>query len=142
MTRLALFASLVAAGCLTSTSPTPSPTEDELLAMDTYYTGYRSTFASPAECLAQSSHPHGWDCAFELALCANGKASLRFGDIATNGTYLLDGDIARGMIDSEELAFDVASAAEPEEPILDGIRWQLDTEGRWKTEPFATNGCH
>jgi len=141
MTRLGLLVSvvsLVATGCLSSSSKADDAVP---LAQDTYYTGYPAQYSSPADCLAHSQHPHGWDCSFEIALCANGKAGLRFGDIVTSGTYAVDAGIARGMIETEELALEVATAAEPEGPIIDGIRWQLDTEGRWTTLQFDVISC-
>ena len=139
------IAAFVATGCLSS-SPTDGDGggdgDGEPLARDTYFTGYPAGYSSPAECLARSTHPHQWDCAFELALCANGDVSLRYGDIATDGTYVMDAGIARGTIETKVLALDIATAAEPEGRLLDHIRWTPDTEGRWGREPFATNGCH
>lgn len=138
MTRFGFLAALVATGCLSTSS---DDGEGEPLAQDTYFTGYPASYSSPADCLAHSQHPFGWDCSFELALCANGKAGLRFGDIVTSGSYAMDAGIARGTIETDELALEVATAAEPEAPIIDGIRWQLDTEGRWKTLQFDVISC-
>ena len=137
MIRLALLASLVATGCLSSALNG----DGEPLAENTYYTGFPARYASPADCLAHSTHPFGWDCSFEIALCTNGKAGLRFGDIVTSGTYAVDGGIARGMIENDALALDISTAAEPEDPIIDGIRWQVDTERRWTTQTFDVISC-
>lgn len=155
MIRLVLLASLVATGCLTSDSSieeeesfvppgcgSPSTHESAPLAQTTYYTGFPAQYASPAECLAHSTHPFQWDCSFEIALCHNGKAGLRFGDIVTSGTYAVDvGGIARGLIETDLLALDVVTGAEPENPIIDGIRWQIDTESRWTTQTFDVIAC-
>jgi hypothetical protein len=133
MTRLVLLASLVATGCLT---------EDELLAKDTYFTGYPGWSTSPADCLAKSTHPYKWDCAFELGLCTDGTASLLVGDVEKYGTYVMDAGIARGTIESKMLAFEVDTATEIATPIVDAsIHWQLDTEGRWGDDPFLVTGC-
>src|SRR5881392_2852834 len=120
MIRLALLASLLATGCLMSSSKddeqalsdpddfscgtsTPGQHGGAPLAQDTYFTGVPAQYTSAADCLAHSTHPYGWDCSFELALCHTGKAGLRFGDIVTSGSYLVDYGIAHGTIETDEL---------------------------------------
>lgn len=138
MTRLALLisvASLAATGCLSSSS------EGEPLAEDTYFTGVPMQYSSTADCQAHSTHPFKWDCSYEIALCHTGKAGMRMGDVVVAGSYGVEDGVARGRLDVMPFALELATATEPEEPIQSGIRWELDTAGRWMTFEFDVVSC-
>jgi hypothetical protein len=131
------LASIVATGCLISDGGGGEP-----LDQDTYFTGHPAWSRSATDCLAKSTHPFKWDCAFELALCADGTASLRVGDVVKDGTYAVEDDVAYGNFDMKYFALEISTATEIGTPIVDAtIRWRPDTAGTWGHEPFLTSGC-
>lgn len=136
MTRFALIASILVTGCVSS----------DTLAEDAWYIGVPTRYVSAADCLAHSTHPFQWDCSFALTLCHSGEAALRTGDVVVPGTYAMDGGIARGTFDingltSSGFALDVTTLTEPGKPIVDGVRWTHDTEGRSATLVYDTIDC-
>jgi hypothetical protein len=130
MNRLVVLASLAVSGCLSSSEI------GEPLAEDVYYIGVPTQYATANDCFAQSSH-----CSFALTLCHNGRAALRIGGMVQQGIYAMDGDLARGTIETHVLALDLATLSEPEGEIVRGIRWELDTEGRTTTQVYSTVDC-
>lgn len=130
MNRLVVLAFLAVSGCLSS-SEIGEPLDE-----DVSYIGVPAQFASANDCFAASSH-----CSFALTLCPNGRAALRIGGLVQQGIYAMDDDIARGTIETHVLALDLATLSEPEGPMIRGIRWELDTEGRTATPVYDTVDC-
>lgn len=130
MTRLVVLASIVVSGCLSS-SEIGEPLDEDL-----YYIGVPAEYATANDCFASSRH-----CSFALTLCHNGRAALRIGGVVMQGIYAMDDGIARGTIETNVLALDLATLSEPEGPMVPGIRWELDTEGRTTTQVYDTVDC-
>ena len=135
MTRRAVLVSLVLTGCVAS------PGVGEPLDEDVHYIGVPTDFASAVECLVPSTAAPGRLCSFALTLCHNGRAALRIGDVVMGGIYAMDGTIARGTIEASDLALDLETLAEPEGPIVRGVRWELDAHRRSRTAIYDALGC-
>jgi len=136
MKRLLLAPILLASACVTGSSSEPA-----VLPSDAYFTGVPSQFSSVDECLASSSHPYGWDCAFELAFCHTGAAGYRMGDVITVGTYSLDEGLAIGKLGPTPFQFDLETGIELTDGFGGGLTWYPDTEGRWMTLQFDVIDC-
>jgi hypothetical protein len=130
MNRLAVLALLAVSGCLSS-SEIGEPLDE-----DVYYIGVPAQYATANDCFARSRH-----CSFALTLCHNGRAALRIGGLIQQGIYAMHGDIARGTIETHVLALDLATLTEPEGQIVQGVRWELDTEGWTTTQVYSTVDC-
>lgn len=135
MNRMLLLVSLVATGCVAS------PGVGEPLDEDVHYIGVPTDFAAAVACVAPSARSPRPYCTVALTLCHNGRAALRIGDVVMGGIYAMDGDVARGTIEANVLALDLATLAEPEGPIVAGVRWELDTERRSRTQVYDALGC-
>jgi hypothetical protein len=134
--RLAALAPILWTACVSSSgSPEPS------LPSDAYFTGVPSQYGSVDECLAASSHPYGWDCAFELALCSNGDAGMRMGDVISVGSYHLDEGLAVGKLGPTPFQFDLETAIELTDGLGGGLTWIPDTAGRWMTLQWDVISC-
>ncbi|MBA3461183.1 MAG: hypothetical protein H0T46_14560 [Deltaproteobacteria bacterium] len=134
MIRLAPI--LFAAACVSTSSSEPP-----VLPSDAYFTGVPSQFSSTEECLANSRHPYGWDCSFELAFCHTGAAGYRQGDVITVGTYQLDDGLAVGKLGASPFQFDLETSTALTDSFGGGLTWVPDTAGRWTTFQFDVISC-
>jgi len=127
---------LVASAC--TTSPATS-IEGPTLPSDQRFTGLVAPFASPEDCLANTTT--SFTCLYELELCANGRAGQRYGDLVYSGTYHLEPPHAVGSTDGGgTFDFDLDS----DELVMDGGRSQAyipDAQGRWDTLQFDSIDC-
>jgi hypothetical protein len=109
------------------------------LVSDAYFTGVPAQYASVEDCLAHSSHPYGWDCAFELALCHTGSAGLRTGDVITLGRYRVDTGLALGTIEGTSFTLDLETTTA--DGLGDGLVWRADVQRRWMTLQWDVTDC-
>jgi hypothetical protein len=91
---------------------------DTTLDGDTQYRRLAEQWDSEGECLENSLAP----CYQTLTLCANGATSLDLDARPLRGSYVLDGEIARGNVIEMRFEFDLDSQSAPQLP---GRRWEL-----------------
>jgi hypothetical protein len=118
--------------CLDQAAPT--------LPSDTYLTGIPRGFTSVEACEADNPFPNQ-ACTHELALCANGRAGERTGDIVREGSYHLRGSHAIGTLDVMAFDLDLATNSAPGSN-LGPITWVPDIERRWDTLQFDSIDCN
>jgi hypothetical protein len=110
---------------------TTSPETPSMLPSDTYF-----IYDRVEECIVQE--PNVWACGFALALCSNGRAGERIGDIIEEGEYMLDAPFARGTIAGRPFELDLQTGAAMG---LGAARYIPDQDGRWQTLQFDTIDC-
>jgi len=109
------------------------------LPSDAYFTGVPAQYATVDDCLAHSSHPYGWDCAFELALCHTGSAGVRTGDVITLGSYRVDNGTALGTIAGTSFMLDLGTTTA--DGLDGGLVWHADVQRRWMTLQWDVTDC-
>jgi len=114
-----------------------SPPDPEIVTLpsDAYFSGIAPQYSSPEACLAQASDPRA--CTYEIALCADGDAGLREGDVVTSGAYRMDGQTAIITVANRTFRLDVDSG------LATGTilpMWTPDTQ-RWKTQEWDVISC-
>src|SRR5262245_57226150 len=93
--------------CLDASKGEPATALD----YDAHFVGLVGSYATPEDCLANEQNP--FVCEFSLSFCKNGRVGFRQGDLVYDGTYDLDGNIARihftgpGSVTTEDFDFDV-----------------------------------
>ncbi len=113
----------------------PEP-DESTLPSDAYFTGIPVPFATPEACFAANpSKPYV--CEYELALCQNGRAGLRGGDLLSQGTYHLADHSAVGDLDGTAFQFDLVT----DTGVLFGQQWVPDMQGRWQTPQWDSIDC-
>jgi hypothetical protein len=88
------------------------------------------------ECLANETDTRG--CSFSIALCRNGRAAERIGDIIQAGHYMMEGSVAIAELDTHSFRFDVDTGAGGG---TGADAYVPDTEGLWHTFQFDTIDC-
>jgi hypothetical protein len=110
---------------------TTSPEAPSTLPNDTYF-----IYDRVDECVARE--PNVWSCGFAIALCSNGRAGERIGDIVQDGDYTLDPPFARGAIAGRPFELDLQTG---DATGLGASRYIPDQDGRWQTLQFDTIDC-
>jgi hypothetical protein len=116
---------------------TADPSITNALPSDGYFTGFAAKFASPEDCVAQNPNVHS--CTFEIALCRDGNAGMRIGDVISEGVYRMDGSRAIASGSGTDFELDVDSGVGT--GMADGLRWEHDTAKRWQTLQWDVIGC-
>jgi hypothetical protein len=122
-----VLACLAATGCLGGSAAPTGPT----LPADTYF-----IYDRVDECLANEPNP--WSCAYTVALCSNGRAAQRIGDVIEEGFYEIDGPVATGTMRDTSFELNVETG-DATGLALD--HYAYDTEQRWNTLQFDTIDC-
>jgi hypothetical protein len=120
---------LAATGCLGTSS---SDEEVPHLPTDSYF-----IYSDVEACLANHADDQR-ACSFSLALCSNGRAGVRTGDIVDDGDYEMDGPMIHGVLRGTSFTFDLQTG---EATALGADRFIPDTAGRWQTLQFDTIDC-
>jgi hypothetical protein len=129
MKSYALFLLFAVTGCSSSSDDGPAgPT----LPNDAYF-----VYSDVDQCLADNPDDQR-GCSFALALCSNGRAGARIGDIIDDGTYEMDGPVAHGELRGSSFTFDVETGAATGLSVNFMIP---DTEQRWQTLQFDSIDC-
>jgi hypothetical protein len=131
--RAVKAALLVLVGCAAE------PASSVTLPSDGYFTGFASPFTSPEDCVAHNPDPVIQRCTYEIALCRDGNAGIRIGDLIYEGSSGMDGSNAIASAGTLDFELDVDTGFGS--GMAGGLRWEPDTAKRWQTLQWDVIGC-
>jgi hypothetical protein len=134
MTARTFLVLLLAPACAADSGPSAG----EHLPSDAYFTGILSPYQTLDACLARYADLR--TCAFELALCGNGRAGERMASYVREGGYHLEGHHAVGVL--ADMAFDIdVETGYAEADNLGAETWIPDVAQLWRTPDLDVIHC-